>query len=257
MIKAVFLDFDGTIFSHKTKKIPDSALKAILDAQANGIKVLLSTGRDIAEIETFDCRGIKFDGYVLDDGQLLLGKNKEIIEANYIEGEDKQKIINLFKSKKIPVMIRNLKVGFMNYIDDNTRAAFIDIDSDLPPVKEYNNEDILIATLVTKDEQERNEMRELFNNLYITWWHEHSADLLPKNTNKATGIIKILKHLNIALEDTLAIGDGENDIEMLKQSKHSVAMGNSIDEVKEIVDYVTTDIDEDGIYNAFKKYNII
>ena len=54
MIKAVFLDFDGTTYSHKTKKIPDSACKAILDAQANGVKIMLSTGRDMEELESFD-----------------------------------------------------------------------------------------------------------------------------------------------------------------------------------------------------------
>ena len=55
----------------------------------------------------------------------------------------------------------------------------------------------------------------------------------------------------------MAIGDGENDLEMLKQCKNSVAMGNAINEVKEIASYITSDINEDGIYNAFKKFNII
>ena len=49
MIKAIFLDFDSTLFSHVTKKIPDSAYEAVLKAQKNNIKVFLATGRDIKE----------------------------------------------------------------------------------------------------------------------------------------------------------------------------------------------------------------
>lgn len=257
MIKAIFLDFDGTVYSHVTKQIPDSAYKAILTAQSKGIKVLLATGRDYSEIETFDIRGLKFDGFVLDDGQLLLDKDHNIIEITYIKGEEKQKIIDLYNSNKLPIVLRNPETFMINYIDEKTKIAFRDIDTALPPVAKYNNEDILIATIITRNEKEKEEMRKLFNNSIITWWHNYSADLIPKDSSKAAGILKILKHFNINMEDTLAIGDGENDIKMLKQSARSVAMGNSIDEVKEVADFVTSDIDEDGLYNAFKKYNII
>lgn len=257
MIKAVFLDFDGTTYSHKTKKIPDSARKAILEAQSNEVKVFLSTGRDMEEVEAFDCRGIQFDGFVLASGQLLMDKEHNILHVNYIEGEEKQKIIDLYNSGTIPVMIRSLNDGFINFIDDATTEVFKEVDSGYPLFKKYNNEDILMATIFTNKKDIKEKMMDKFKNLNITWWHEHSADLISKNSNKATGIKKILEYYNIPLEDTISIGDGHNDIEMLKQSKISIAMGNSTDEIKEMADFVTTDIDEDGLYNAFKKYNVI
>lgn len=257
MIKAVFLDFDGTTYSHKTKKIPDSACKAILDAQANGVKVMLSTGRDMEELESFDCRGLKFDGFVLASGQLLMDKEHNVLFANYIEGEEKKKIVDLFNSNTIPVMIRSLNDGFMNYMDDASVDTFKEVDSGYPLFKKYNNEDILMATIFTKKKEVKEMIIEKFKDLNITWWHENSADLISKGSNKATGIKKILEHYNIPLEDSIAIGDSHNDIEMLEQSKISIAMGNSTDEIKQMADFVTTDIDEDGLYNAFKKYNII
>jgi hypothetical protein len=55
----------------------------------------------------------------------------------------------------------------------------------------------------------------------------------------------------------MAFGDGGNDIPMLKHAKVGVAMGNSMPTVKENADYVTTNIDEDGVYNALKHYNVI
>ena len=55
----------------------------------------------------------------------------------------------------------------------------------------------------------------------------------------------------------MAFGDGNNDEEMLKYVSIGVAMGNAKDEVKEIADYVTTDLYNDGIYNAMKYYSLI
>ena len=55
----------------------------------------------------------------------------------------------------------------------------------------------------------------------------------------------------------MAFGDGGNDLAMLRHAAIGVAMGNSVDEVREGADYVTTSVDEDGIYNALKHYGII
>ena len=55
----------------------------------------------------------------------------------------------------------------------------------------------------------------------------------------------------------MAFGDGENDLEMLKAVKVGVAMGNGEEHVKQIADYVTTDINKDGIYNASMHYKLI
>ena len=58
-------------------------------------------------------------------------------------------------------------------------------------------------------------------------------------------------------EDTIAIGDGGNDVSMLGYAGIGIAMGNATDEVKAHADYVTTSVDEDGIYNALKHFNLI
>ena len=95
----------------------------------------------------------------------------------------------------------------MNYIDEKTKIAFDDVDTELPPVAEYNNEDILIATIITRDEKEKEEMRKTFKNSTITWWHDYSADLVSKDSNKAAGVLKILKHFNINIENPLLHGE--------------------------------------------------
>ena len=71
------------------------------------------------------------------------------------------------------------------------------------------------------------------------------------------GIIEYLRKNNIRKEDTMAFGDGENDIEMLKYVQIGVAMGNAGDYVKENADYVTSSVDNNGIKDALVALKII
>lgn len=257
MIEAIFLDFDWTLYSHKNEMIPDSAYKAIKDAQSKNVKVFLSTGRDIEEIKTFDCRDLQFDGYVLDNGQLLMDKNLNIIEANYIEGKGKEAVLDIFNNKIYPIVLRGINCAFINYVDEYVLKAYKDVGSDLPEIKKYENEDILVATIGVKDEKEKENISNMLSDLSVTWWHDNSCDAVSKGSDKVVGVNKIIKYFNINKDNVLSIGDGENDIGMIKNTAHSVAMGNSIQEVKDVAEYVTSDIDDDGLLNAFKKYNIV
>lgn len=257
MIKAVFLDFDWTTFSHKTKKIPDSAYRAILQAQDNGVKVFLATGRDVNELKDFDTRNIKFDGYVLDNGQLLLDKDLNVIEVTYMDGIDKEKAVDFYKNNIMPVMIRTREDGYMNFVDDTTIQTLKDVDSVMPTIKKYENENILVATIFIKSDEEKQIIINTFTESTITWWHNNSCDVVPRGCNKMNGIKRILNYYHINIEDIMTVGDSENDTEMIEGVKHGIAMGNSVQKIKDVAEYVTDDIDNDGIEIAFKKYNII
>jgi len=70
---------------------------------------------------------------------------------------------------------------------------------------------------------------------------------IAKGTNKATGIDEICKYYGIDISETMAFGDGGNDIAMLKHAGVGVAMGNASDEVKGYADMITDSVDDDGI----------
>lgn len=257
MIKAIFLDFDGTLYSHNTDKIPDSAYYAIMEAQKNNVLVFLATGRALVELENFDCREIKFDGYVLNNGQQLLDKNLNSLWTNYITGNNKKILLDIFNEKKLTVLITSDNSIFLNHISSNTKKAFGDVGSKIPTIKEYENENIIMASFFIENNEQRDFLQTLSNNFEITWWHDYSADLISKGINKFEGINKILNYYNLSMNEVISIGDGHNDVEMVKKGGIGVAMGNSIDEVKNVADYVTSDIDNDGLLNAFKHYKVI
>ncbi len=85
----------------------------------------------------------------------------------------------------------------------------------------------------------------------------NSGELSEPGMNKGKGIEFILKHFNADADDAIGIGDGENDMEMLKACDVGIAMGNANPVLKDIADYVTTDVDKDGLKNAFLHYGLI
>jgi Cof subfamily protein (haloacid dehalogenase superfamily) len=88
-------------------------------------------------------------------------------------------------------------------------------------------------------------------------WHPAFVDITAKGNTKQNGIDQFIKHFGFKLEETMAFGDGGNDIGMLRHAGIGIAMGNAKDDVKAVADYVTDTVDEDGIYKAMKHFGII
>lgn len=86
---------------------------------------------------------------------------------------------------------------------------------------------------------------------------ENSGELSVPGIHKAVAIEKLLEHLQVDREHTYAYGDGMNDLEMLQFVKFGIAMGNAKEALKEAADDITDTHDNDGIYNSFKKYQLI
>ena len=72
-----------------------------------------------------------------------------------------------------------------------------------------------------------------------------------------TGIKKVLAYYDIDINEAMAFGDGGNDVEMLEAVKYGIAMGNANDNLKQIADFITLDVDNDGVAYALKQYNVL
>ena len=88
-------------------------------------------------------------------------------------------------------------------------------------------------------------------------WHPAFVDITTKGCTKQQGIDEIIRHFGISLDETMAFGDGGNDISMIQHAAIGVAMGNALDSVKAVADYITDSVDEDGIANALKHFGVI
>lgn len=256
MIKVIFFDIDGTLLSHASRIVPKSAREAIKKLQENGIKCVCATGRSLLEIEELVVNDIPFDSYITLNGQVVFDGNRNFLFGNPIQNEEKQMIIDLFNNKVTPVMMIEKDDIYMNFVNDYVIKAQHDVSTPVFPVKEYKGNDFYMVSVYVDSEHEEL-FRTNFNHCLVTRWHDLGLDIVSKEGGKVAGIEKYIKMNNISLEETMALGDGENDIAMLEYVNVGIAMGNAKDKVKEIADYVTDDIDDDGVYKALKHFELV
>jgi pyruvate carboxylase len=110
-----------------------------------------------------------------------------------------------------------------------------------------------------RDGFKNTKLQMLFRGQNILGYRPYADDVVEYFVQKsaANGIDIIAKYFDVSKENIISVGDNYNDLPMFEKSGYSIAMGNSVDEVKKQADYVTDDILQDGIYNAFKNLNII
>ena len=93
--------------------------------------------------------------------------------------------------------------------------------------------------------------------LKTTRWHPEFLDVIPADGGKDRGMDAMLAHCGIPLEQSMAFGDGENDLSMLRHAGIGVAMGSASPAVQAGADYVTGSVDEDGIPAALRHFQLI
>ena len=113
--------------------------------------------------------------------------------------------------------------------------------------------------IIRSPEHSTEEFREVVADLGLTdtnYYIGYTAwlDIAPMGTSKASGLDFLCQHLGIAQSDVLAVGDGNNDIEMLAWAGRGVAMGQALDEVIAVADDVTGSIDDDGVVDVLRPY---
>lgn len=277
MGKIIFIDVDGTLVDYEGN-IPVSAVKAIRKARENGHRVYMSTGRSKAEVykEIWD---IGLDGmiggngsYVEDNGEVILHQKitaeqcRQIVDwlherglEFYLESNSGLYASEHFEEKGEPVMQEYSKrKGRSDGEKITVRSAFPEMIFG----GELYRDDLNKVSFILSDYQDFLDARERFPQLQAGTWGGKGetalfGDLGVKNITKAYAIEKLLEHLHRDVSDTIAIGDAKIDIPMLEYCSYGVAMGSGGDEIKAMADYITTDVDKDGIWNAFEYLGLI
>lgn len=258
MIKAIFFDIDGTLISFKTHKIPQATINAIKELRKNGILVFIATGRSFSTISGID--ELEFDGFVTANGAYCITPSNEVIFQNLIPKNNLDAFLEYLDKNPLSCAVMSDKGNFINYVDESTMSLYDIVDIPLPkirPLEECFCDNVYQLDIFMDKEQELSIMQDILTDCEASRWHPSFADVNIKNNNKGTGIDKFIERFGIKLHETMAFGDGGNDIQMLKHAGIGIAMGNAGDEVKEAADYVTTSVDDNGIVNALKHFGVL
>ena len=257
MIKAVFLDIDGTMVSFKTHRVPENTKKALREVRDRGIKVFVATGRSGSDINNLD--DLEFDGYITVNGALCTVGDKVVFKKS-ISKEDVASFVRYVEEVE-PVSCFFVEAGKVsaNMINEQM-AQMMELVKFTPrPIlssREFIDKEIFQLTAFFPVEREKELMKHL-PGCVATRWYPTFADIVARDVDKSVGMEKIGEYLGFGSNEMMAIGDGGNDISMIKYARAGVAMGNACEEVKLIADHITTSVDDDGVGKAFRYYGIL
>jgi len=256
-VQAIFFDIDGTLVSFKTHAIPPSVKEAINQLKRKGIKVIISTGRSLTDINNLE--DLEFDGFITANGAYCVDSKGEVIAQHPISKDSLERLAIYLNDKPFPCSFMTDNGNFINYIDELMMKFSEIVEIPIPSVKPVS--EILAYTIYQLDafidsDLESDILKHVVSDCIGYRWHPFFVDINAKHCSKATGMDCFLAYFGISNEHTMAFGDGGNDISMLQHAAIGVAMGNAKDHVKAAADYVTSPIDDDGVVNALKYYKI-
>lgn len=270
-IKLIALDLDGTtlrsrsVLSEETKTTLEDAIK-------KGVHVVVATGRTFASLpgSIFKIKGLEY--VITSNGAHIteLSSMKNIY-SNCADGAAIEKVRKLLKdNRQYPVEVftdgkayideavyEDVKNNGSDYMDAEyivkTRNPIPCVYNFMLEHKDYI-ENINIHFRNLEDKKNFNEILKSCEDITVTSSMPHNIEIGGKTTSKASAIYNLCQMLDIEESNVMAVGDSPNDSVMIQMAGVGVAMGNAVEEIKAIADYITLSNNEDGVAHAVKKF---
>ena len=236
MIRAIFLDVDGTLVSFDTHRVPQSAI-------------------DLHEIEE-----VPFDAVIALNGSDCVLRDGTSVSKKQISDKDFQKAYALSRQFGFPIAVETDNGIFVNELNPIVIELARLVDHPVPPVIDIEKEFVegkCCQLCFYCDEETEKEVMAQLPNLSASRWHPIFADINVKGVDKASGIREFASYYDFDISHTIAFGDGGNDISMLREAGIGIAMGGAAESIRAVSDYVTDTVDNDGIRNALIHFGII
>jgi hypothetical protein len=274
MSKILFIDVDGTLVDYENK-LPESAVRAIRAARANGHRVYVCTGRSKAEMYPY-LWDIGLDGMIGGNGSYV-EDHGEVVMHQLIPADTARRIVDWLHSRKLEFYLEsnNGLFGSENFKtaaqpamreyrrrkgkpDDDQHESFPQMIFGA----ELYRDDLNKISYLLGSYQDYLDTRAQFPDMQNGTWGGAGetalfGDIGVQGITKANAIEHLLAHLGADRADTIAFGDAKIDIPMLEYCAYGVSMGNGGPEIRAMADYITDDVDNDGLYKAFAHLGLL
>lgn len=254
--KLIALDVDGTLVDARNEISPavGAAVRTVADT---GTPIVVATGRAVpGAVEVCERLGLPDGMAVCSNGAVLVGyRPVEVLHSVTFDASEAVRRV-LTEVPDAFVAVEEIGVGYRvnRPFPSGEIAGTITLDDVESLIAEPVTRVIIRAT-----DHDPHEFHALVEELGLTdtnYYIGYTAwlDLAPLGVSKASGLAWVCERLGIAAEDVLAVGDGRNDIEMLRWAGRGVAMGHAPNELADVADDVTGTVAEDGLATELSRY---
>ena len=264
-IKLVAIDIDGTLLNSQHEITPE-VFSAIQDAKKAGVKIVIATGRPISGV-----RAILEQLQLTEPGDYVITFNGGLVQ-DAATGEDIVKdTLTYYDYLDIELVARKLSLP----MHASTKQGMYTANRNIGKYTIY--EAMLVSSPVfyrTPEEMADKEIIKVMMvdepeildaaipNLPIGLTEKYNVaksapfylEITPKTVNKGQAIIQLAQKLGLTMDQTMAIGDQENDRPMLEVVGNPVVMDNGNPELKKIAKYITKSNDESGVAHAIREW---
>ena len=259
-MKTLFFDIDGTLWNRQNF-MPESTRKAFQLLHQNGHKTFINTGRSKAYIQYEQLLSLGFDGIVSGCGTMIECNGKIIREVK-IPVSLLEKSIHTARQYGFRPILEGKEYLYMDESEFGQDPYGMKLMNELGErllsiEEEWGKWDVckFACDMTGANKAECFKKLEPYYDFMVH--NEYVVEIVPKGYHKGQGITEVCKYLGIDVEDSFAFGDGANDVGMFQVAGTAVAMGNGSETAKKYADYVTTSLEEDGIWNACKYFGLI
>lgn len=267
-IKLIVVDLDGTLLNSKntmTERVETTLKKAI----EQGVQVVIATGKtrfsanDVVERLGLTTPGIYLQGLTIyqADGTISYQKTLDPSIARQVItfAEDRGFDVVAYSGSRL--LTRHVFPKAQELADKYHEPE----PEGIGPLQNIVDEMPVNKLIAVKQGDPRRikalrwqlEMQLGGNARLMQAMIDDMVEILPPKASKGVALEVLLKQLGVSAQQTLAIGDGENDIEMIKLAGIGVAIGNADEQLKAVADHVVSSNDQDGVAEAIEKFVLV
>ena len=271
--KLVFLDIDGTLTPAGSNMPPESAMKAIRKAQANGHRVFLCTGRNPAMLAPVLALG--FEGAVAAAGGYVFAGDEVLFDCP-MPREDFETGMRLLRENGV---FRTIEAKDATWGDEDLGDFLTGADGgsselvrwrralaeqlSIRPMSGYDGRPVYKIVFMCKKESQLLPARQALEKDYVfvvqdlAAHHCLNGELINRKFDKGRGVRIVAERFGIPIEDTVGFGDSMNDLEMIETVGTSVCMDNGSPLLKKKSALVCPSVEADGLAWAFEKLGLV
>ncbi len=263
--KIIVLDLDGTLTNNK-KEITEKTRETLIRAQQQGIKVVLASGRPTYGVvplaEKLELS--KYEGYILsyNGGEIIDWTTKELMYKNLLDHDVLPYLYKCAKENNFAIVTYDGEYVLTETPEDEyvLKEALLNVmkikkvDNFLDAVKHPIAKCLIVGDAERLAVLEKEMYEHLKDRMGVFRSEPYFLELVPKGIDKAQSLSVLLKELNMSKDEMMAIGDGFNDLSMIKYAGLGIAMENAQQIVKDNADFITLSNEEDGVAFAVEKF---